>query len=50
LGVWGIIARWSVILAKFSPVHAIILAEAGEKLKAANAVAITKFFIVVSRV
>jgi hypothetical protein len=50
LGVWGMVARWSVILARFSPVHAIIFAEAGEKLKAANAAATTKFFIVVSRV
>lgn len=42
-GVWGMVARWSVILARFSPVHA-IFAEAGAKLKAANAAATTKFF------
>jgi hypothetical protein len=50
LGVWGMVARWSVILARFSPLHAIIFAEAGEKLKAASAAATSKFFIVVSRV
>jgi hypothetical protein len=42
------VAIRSVILAKFSPLHAIIFAEAGDNTKLANAAAITRFFIVVS--
>jgi hypothetical protein len=40
----------SVILAKFSPVQAKVFAEAGDKVKTANAAATTRFFIMVSSV
>jgi hypothetical protein len=50
---FGSLGRGSKVvshLGEILSVHAIIFAEAGEKLKAANAAATTKFFIVVSRV